>query len=131
MPISYDIDEQENLVVAKVTGQLTDDDVTSFEADFLADGRLKPGFRGLFDATAIASTPIESATIQTLLDMESKCPERFAGSRRALVFHESVGWEMAKEFERQADGNVIVFCDLHTARIWLGCPEPKHDSAPA
>ncbi len=49
MPITYDIDEEQNLVLVKVSGEFTDEIVLQFERDFIADRHVKPGFRALFD----------------------------------------------------------------------------------
>jgi len=53
MPITYDVDEEQNLVLVKVSGEFTDEIVLQFERDFIADRRVKPGFRALFDARAV------------------------------------------------------------------------------
>ncbi len=120
MPITYDVDEEQNLVLVKVSGEFTDEIVFRFERDIIADRRIKPVFRALFDARAVRLTEISEKAIDQLLEMEEADPEKFNRSRRALVFNEQLGWARAKKFEDSAKGRVIVFYSMDVARMWLG-----------
>jgi len=119
IPITYDVDEEQNLVLVKVSGEFTDEIVLQFERDFIADRHVKPGFRALFDARAVRLTEVSEKTVGRLLEMEEADPEKFNRSRRALVFNEQLGWARAKKFEDSASGSVIVFYSMDVARMWL------------
>ena len=123
MPITYDVDEEQNLVLVKVSGEFTDEIVLRFERDFIADRRIKPGFRALFDASTVRLTEVSEKAIDQLLEMEEADPGKFNHSRRALVFNEQLGWARAEKFEDRARGRVIVFYSMDVARIWLGIKE--------
>ncbi len=119
MPITYDVDEDQNLLLVKVSGEFTDEIVLRFERDIIADRRIKPGFRALFDARTVRLTEVSEKAIDQLLEMEEADPEKFNRSKRALVFNEEPGWERAKKFEGSASGRVIVFYSMDVARMWL------------
>ncbi len=120
MPITYDVDEDQNLVLVKVSGELTDEIVLRFERNIIVDRRIKPGFRALFDARAVRLTEVSEKAIDQLLEMEEADPGKFNRSRRALVFKEQPGWARAEKFEDRARGSVIVFYSMDVARMWLG-----------
>ena len=120
MPITYDVDEDQNLLLAKVSDELTNEIVLRFERDVIADRRLKPGFRGLFDARAVRLTEVSEKAIDKLLQMEEADPGKFNRSRRALVFNEQPGWARAGKFEDRARGTIIVFYSMDVAKMWLG-----------
>ncbi len=120
MPITYDVDEDQNLVLVKVSGEFTDEIVLRFERNIIADRRIKPGFRALFDARAVRLTEVSEKAIDQLLEMEEADPGKFNRSRRALVFNEQLGWARAEKFEGRARGRVIVFYSMDVARTWLG-----------
>jgi len=122
MPIAYEIDELKGVVRVAVSGTMTARDVQEYEAAIRADQRIKPETRILFDATRVDSTSISKSTVEALLKLEQ---ERAAGSgpapaKTAVVFHDALGFETAKLFERQARRNVIVFFNLDVAKRWLG-----------
>ncbi len=123
MPITYDVDEDQNLVFVNVSGKFTDEILLRFERDFIADHRIKPGFRALFDASAVRLTEVSEKAIDQLMEMEEADPGKFNCSRRALVFNEQPGWARAGKFEDGARGRVMVFYSMDVARIWLGIKE--------
>jgi hypothetical protein len=68
----------------------------------------------------VRSTTIDDATIDLLLEMERLNPGKFKGSKTAVVFIEPYGWTRAKQFERKAGRNIIVFFSCEVAKTWLG-----------
>jgi hypothetical protein len=123
MPITYDVDEDQNFVLVKVSGEYTDELLLQFGRDIIADRRIKPGFRGLFDARAVHSAEVSEEAIDQLLEMERAAPRKFKGSRRALVFRVQPAWATAKRFKDRTEESVIVVNSLGVARMWLGIKE--------
>jgi hypothetical protein len=118
MTITYRVDG--NLVLIEAAGELSNQEVLDFQTKFIADHRIHAGFRALFDASTVRSTNIDDTTIDLLLEMERSDPDKFRGSRTAVVFIEPCGWTRAKEFERRASRNIITFLSREVAKTWLG-----------
>jgi hypothetical protein len=119
MPISYEVDETRNFVHVKLTGKITEEELMAHANNFFADPRIKPGFKELFDATAGVASGMTSRVVEGILSLESQHEELYAGAKLALVVPDKEGWELAKEYERQAQGSVIVFYNLDIAKKWL------------
>ena len=120
MAIQYAVNEQLNVVYVKVSGRLTCEQMVAFEAEFIADKRVKTGFRALFDATSVRASDLDPQLINVLLEMEKAHPDRFEGSRRALLFAEEMSWQLANHFADGAEGNLVVLFSVDVALVWLG-----------
>jgi len=56
MPIIYEFNEMKNLVFVTASGELTEEELLRFWRFFINDSLIRPGFRALFDATALRCT---------------------------------------------------------------------------
>ncbi len=120
MPITYEVDEDQNFAYVTVSGKVTEDDLIEHASRFLTDPRVKPGFRELFDARAATPEDLTASLVEVLLQLDHEHHEKTVGSRTALVVPLGPEAELADAFENEAEGNVIVFFNVDVAKTWLG-----------
>jgi hypothetical protein len=120
MPITYEVDESQNVVYATVRGTVDAEDVLSYVRQFLADSRIKPGYRELVDATTAQAGDITPELFDMIVELDRQRPELQVNSRTAIVVPSVEGFDLARDYERKAQMNVIVFTSLDVARTWLG-----------
>lgn len=120
MAIKYSVDEERNFIYVKAESPLSAKDMIGYEAEFIDDERVRPGFTALFDASKVRVVDVTPEVVDVLVNMERSHPERFKGSKRALLFTENMGWDAASYFAKEADGSNLVFFSLDVALVWLG-----------
>jgi hypothetical protein len=120
MPIDYEVDVAHNVVHATATGAVGDADFLDYVRRFLADSRIRPGYRELVDLTAASKGAISPELFDLIADLDRQQPERLRGSRTAIVVPDSEGFELASTYGLKAQAPVIVFTNIGVARTWLG-----------
>jgi hypothetical protein len=120
MSITYDVDETHNVVYATVLGTANAADFLAYAQQFLADPRIKPGYRELLDATAAQVGDITPDLFDRIVALDRERPEMLPGSRTAIVVPSVEGFDLARQYERKAQLSVIVFTSLDVAKTWLG-----------
>ena len=120
MPITYEVDEAQNAVYAWVSGQVRAEDFLAYVQQFLADSRIKPGYRELVDATAAVPSDITAELFNQIAEIDRRFPEMLPGSRTAIVVPHASGFELARQYQKVARMQVLVFFSLEVAREWLG-----------
>jgi hypothetical protein len=120
MPITYTISREERLIKAYATGVIRADDLHPFLDALLADPDLRPGLRGLYDASDAAP----DITILQLAEVASRVLQlinRGLG-RIAIVAKMSATYRVSKTFSvlaRALGIDVEVFTEHHAAEAWL------------
>ncbi len=134
MPVTYEVDEETNIVHVIASGAPTDPEMLEFQSLVMTDKRIKPGFRALFDGTALDAAMLSEGMIHKILGMEiasSPFQQKLLMSRTALVIGESWGETLATIFSQRADRNAAVFQKIEHARRWLAIDDsPTGQSTP-
>lgn len=120
MPVTYEVDEVQNAVYAWVTGVVGEEDFLAYVQQFLADYRIRPGYRELIDATAATPGNITTELFNRIAELDSRRPGLLDGSRAAIVVPQGRSYELACQYQQKAKVEMQVFLDLHAARDWLG-----------
>lgn len=120
MPITYEVDETQNVVHATLRGTISAEEFLAYVRQFHADTRIKPGYRELVDGTAAQAGDITPELFDMIVELDRQRPELQVNSRTAIVVPSVEGFDLAREYERKAQTNVIVFTSLDVARTWLG-----------
>lgn len=120
MPISYEVDESQNIVYAAVTGTVHAEDFLDYVNRFHADARIKPGYRELVDARGATPGDITAALFDKIIEIDRARPEMLPGARTAIVVPSIEGFDLARQYEKKAQMTVIVFTSLDVAKTWLG-----------
>jgi len=123
VPLVYAVNEKLNFVYVKGDTPIGRDDLITYEASFIADQRVRPGFKAFFDATQARGIDLDPHVVDVLLNMEILYPDKLKGAKRALLLSEDMGWDYAKLFAEEADGNNIVLFSRDVAMVWLGITE--------
>jgi len=120
MPVTYEVKNDGTFVHTKAHGEVTEEDLLSYQAAVLADPRIKPGYYELFDATTAEAAGVSEATLEKMSEVDKEHAEKLEGGKCAVVVRS--GFELAKRFEsfRDRPHNVMVFFNLDVARAWLG-----------
>ena len=119
MPESYEIDPQRELVVCRVWGRLTDEEVRGHYKRMLADPAFRPEYRQLADLTGVTEFTVDSRTIEAAARMHVFNE----GTRRAFIAPKGVAFGLARMFSAYSAtaGQVMeVFADARHAEEWLG-----------
>lgn len=120
MPVTYEVDEAQNAVYAWVSGVVGEEDFLAYVEQFLADTRIRPGYRELVDATAATPGNITTELFDRIAELDRRHPEVLAGSRAAIVVPPGRSYDLARQYQRMARVQMEVFLSLDTAREWLG-----------
>ena len=128
MPIEYTVSSDGVIVHAVASGAVTLDEVRRYMHDVARDERIRPGFSELFDGCQITEGRVGPESFAEIQELVLADPKRKPGSRVAIVVGKRPSFDKAKQYERLAGStaqNVIVFNDMHTAKIWLGAVDAR------
>ena len=118
MPMSYSLDRERRLVIAKAWGVLVDEDVHSGRQDLLDDPDFERDFGQLFDAREVEEVQFSVEVMGRMAQTSILARE----SRRAFVATTPYQYRMATMFVTLAQPyqpNVQVFRDIDEALAWL------------
>jgi hypothetical protein len=120
MPITFEVDEQANFVDVKATGVVTEEDLLQYQTTLMADPRIRPGLRVLFDARTAQPGGLTPEAVRIIASLDRKLRETCPTNKSAIVVRDKQAAELAHEFETNTETNAIVFFNLDVARTWLG-----------
>jgi hypothetical protein len=120
LPVTYEVDEAQNAVYAWVSGVVGEDDFLAYVQQFLADTRIRPGYRELVDATSATPGNITAELFDRIAALGRRHPAVLAGSRAAIVVPSGRSYDLARQYQRMAPVEMEVFLNLEAAREWLG-----------
>ncbi|MFL5544798.1 MAG: hypothetical protein ACJ792_08825 [Gemmatimonadaceae bacterium] len=119
MPISYDIDGKQRLVISRLSGVVTNDEVYNHNKRLRTDPQFDPNYRQLIDLTGITEVRIDTSTVTASAQDQYFTP----GARRAFIASTDVTFGLARMFalRAEASGHTIeVFRERRQAEDWLG-----------
>jgi hypothetical protein len=122
MPLSYKIDEEENLLVVTADERLAYDDVIAHQRELLTESRIKPGMRCLVDLTAIKTFAMSGRDMFRLAQIRGEFPYLATNSRTAIVVKNAAMFAMARMYalsRRKYIEPMAIFYDLDEARHWV------------
>ena len=125
MPIESTIEPENRVVISRVTGAVTLEELADYLGKFWADPR-DVGFSEIFDWTGIGEIDLSTAELRSLTGPANAFYDDSATSRLALVVPLGEGIRMAKLYRnfRQSRGGpapeIEIFTELNDARAWVG-----------
>jgi hypothetical protein len=125
MPIQVRIDKRQRLVVAKVVGDFTIEDIVKGVDDSVNDPDFEPGFDVLSDHSKIG-TPITVTQAKQMVAHLESLSHLMAGTRWAVVASKPASYGMMRMLAVLAERvpmKVEVFQTLDEAQAWLGRPK--------
>ena len=119
MPATYQIDVARRLVLSRVWGVFTAEDLKNHYTTLAADPAFDPTYSQLVDLRDVERVDMDTPVIRR------HALERLfhPNAQRALVVSSPHHYELARiyaEFAEYASQNVHVFRDMHDAEEWLG-----------
>lgn len=125
MPASYAIDIERRLVLSRIWGTPTEEEILDHGRRLRADPCFKPDFRQLLDMSDLKEILISPQNIRQAARDQFFSP----GVRRALVAQSDTAFGMARMYAlaSEVEGQTIeVFRDICAAEAWLGVEQaPK------
>jgi hypothetical protein len=118
LPATYTIDSDRKLVVSRIWGAATEDEIFDHGQRLRNDPQFKPDFRQLVDMSELTEILIGREVIRDASRNQFFSP----GVRRALVANTDAAFGMARMYAiaSEAAGQTIeVFRDKKTAEVWL------------
>lgn len=122
MPISYQIDEEHNLVLTTGSGVITDEDILQHKNRLLSDPNFKPGMRELSDLRGIERLDVTPDGVMKMVQHDETHAPEVTAHRLAIVASKDVVYGMARMYQsltEQIVVNVRIFRDFEAARAWL------------
>ena len=122
MPASYEIDAEQKLVLSRIWGAPTEDEILDHGKRLRADPHFRPDFRQLLDMSELTEIRISTERVRQASRDQFFSP----GVRRALVARDDVAFGMARMYAMasESQGQTIeVFRELGAAKAWLGVNE--------
>lgn len=118
MPASYAIDTERKLVLSRIWGSPTEEEILDHGRRLRADPRFQPDFRQLLDMSELKEILISPHNVRQAARDQFFSP----GARRALVAHSDAAFGMARMYAlaSEVEGQTIeVFRDFCAAEAWL------------
>jgi hypothetical protein len=119
MPVSYRIDHERRVVLARADGRVAPEDFSEFLDALAGDAGFDPEIDLLFDLRGISGDWPPTSVVRHFVEHPI-----FAGSaRKAYVASGDLTFGLVRMFEMmRADpaGNIRAFRDMDEARAWLG-----------
>src|SRR5688500_15371689 len=122
MPASYEIDTERKLVLSRIWGAPTQEEILDHGRRLRADPCFQPDFRQLLDLTELKEIRISSERVRQAAHEQFFSP----GVRRALVAHSDAAFGMARMYAIASEGSgqtIEVFREFDAAKAWLGVQE--------
>src|SRR5262245_32332938 len=122
MPLSYEIDEQQNLLMVRADEALSYDDVISHQRELLTEPRMKPGMRCLVDLTGIKKFAMTGRDMFRLAQARGEFPYLAGNARTAVVVKSAAMFAMARMYalsRRKFIEPMAIFYDLEEGRSWV------------
>ncbi len=119
MPLTYQIDKANKVLICDVSGSLTADDVRNLRIELRNDPEFAPELSILFDMLDVTDFQISSSALEALA---GETPMSKA-SKRAYVTRTDSDYGMLRIFATYSDADpdrFRVFRDNGEARSWLG-----------
>jgi hypothetical protein len=118
VPASYTIDTDRKLVVTRIWGAATEDEIYDHGQRLRNDPQFRPEFRQLVDMTELTEIRVGSGVIRDASRNQFFAP----GVRRAVVANSEAAFGMARMYAiaSEMEGQTIeVFRDMNAAKAWL------------
>ncbi len=119
MPVDYQIDRQNAVVLATARGVLAADDIMALRRRLAADPDFSPDMKQLIDLLGVTEVKLRSKDLRFLASFDPFGP----GARRAFVGDQDITFGVLRMYEVLAERpgtSVHVFRDMEAAREWLG-----------
>jgi hypothetical protein len=119
LPASYTIDTDRKLVVTRIWGAPTEDDIYDHGQRLRNDPQFRPDFRQLVDMSELTEIRVGSGVIRDASRNQFFAP----GVKRAVVANSDASFGMARMYAIASENQgqtIEVFRDINAARAWLG-----------
>lgn len=126
MPATYTIDQSRRLVISRIWGNATDEELRAQQAKLRADPLFDRTFRQLIDVRDLVIVHLSSKALSSMAATSNFAPE----TRRAVLAQEDGPYGMARMFAAHAEASghsVRVFRDRASAEAWLEAARPESD----
>ena len=123
MPAEYTIDKQRRIILSRIYGEISDEEILQHRAELQSDPNFKPEFDQLNDYSEYTGN-VSADTLRKMANTRSF----EEGSRRALVVSSKFTFGMGRMYQlsiRDPGEDFQVFHELKLAREWLGLDEPS------
>ena len=123
MPVDYQIDKQNAVVLTTARGVLTADDIMAFRRRLDANPDFSPDMKQLIELLGITEVNVTKSEWCALAKTDPFMP----GALRALVGDQDITYGILRMYEMMTDRpgiSVHVFRDMEAAREWLGIGVP-------
>ena len=118
MPASYTIDSDRKIVLSRIWGIATEDEIQEHGQRLRVDPEFRPDFRQLIDMSDVTEIRVGSEMVRDAARNQFFSP----GVRRALVATSDVAFGMARMYaiaSENAGQTIKVFRDMKAAEAWL------------
>jgi hypothetical protein len=118
LPATYTIDTERKLVITRIWGAATEDEIFEHGQSLRNDPQFRADFRQLVDMRDLTAILVGSEVIRDASRHQFFAP----GVRRALVANSDASFGMARMYaiSSEAEGQTIqVFRDISAAEAWL------------
>lgn len=122
MPLSYEIDEDNQLLTVMGTERVSLDDVLAHQQELQADARLKPGIRCLVDLRQMKGITMSGRDTFRLAQARDQFPYLAMQARTAIVVKDVVHFAMARMYalsRRKYVEPMAIFYDFDEAKHWV------------
>lgn len=126
MPIKYTVSDDGHFIHAIVSAPLTSEEFVEFEIAHAIDERIKAPVSEIFEVKKDALRNINKSDIDKVIEQRKVINKQHTFHRCAIVvsLNDSYAWNLAKFYEGMSllhfPESVIVFGDIHLAKLWLG-----------
>jgi hypothetical protein len=124
LPASYTIDSDRKIVLSRIWGTATEDEIRDHGQRLRNDPQFQPDFRQLLDMSELTEILVGSEMVRDAARNQFFSP----GVKRALVATSDVAFGMARMYaiaSEHSGQTIKVFRDMNAAEAWL---DQNHNS---
>ena len=118
MPATYSIDTHRKIVLSRIWGVATEDEIHDHGERLRNDPEFRPDFRQLIDMRELTEILVGSEMVRDAARNQFFSP----GVKRAFVANSDVAFGMARMYaiaSEHAGQTIEVFREMHAAEAWL------------
>jgi hypothetical protein len=125
MPIDYSHDLERNLLLIRMFGELSDDDLVSYAENAVADELIDAGTNDFIDLSDVTATTASADGVRQLNEILARGGRMRNAGKMAIVGPSDITYGMARMFQAYRDDTPIVVQVFRTSdegRAWIGLP---------
>ena len=132
MPVTHHYDARARVLIVRLLGEVTDDDVLQYAREATESPVADPRHHELIDCREVEVPAARTQTLRRVARMFQEAERAPSGVKIAFVTTSDAAYGLARMYQALRDLSPVeirVFREMVEARAWLGLPPERNDAA--